>query len=266
MAVIKEDLLKSVSPIGIKDNTNKICWCATCFFVASKNIKIDTYDLPFLVTNRHVIKNQKTIIIRTKSKGKTDYSDCEISLYDGDKPLYFVHDCSDVDLVVLPLPIEFLKIEYDFSCYDIDSFSLSTEELLQRGGSIGTFISMLGYPLGLVNNESQTPICRLGCIARIDKTEIQKDHCYIIDIQNFPGNSGSPVLVRPELSHLVGTKNIMQTNLIGIVYGYIPYSVQLLNLQSNQVEEIRSENSGLAKVIPVEYIRDIIYSHYPIKK
>ena len=46
--------------------------------------------------------------------------------------------------------------------------------------------------------------------------------------------------------------------LLGIVHSYIPYQETLMNTQTKQVVEIRSENSGIAKVHPVELIREVV--------
>ena len=46
--------------------------------------------------------------------------------------------------------------------------------------------------------------------------------------------------------------------LIGIVHGYIPYEEKLINAQTKKVVEIRSENSGIAVVNPVEFIKEVM--------
>ena len=46
--------------------------------------------------------------------------------------------------------------------------------------------------------------------------------------------------------------------MIGIVHGYIPYEEKLINAQTKKVVEVRSENSGIAVVNPVEYIKEVI--------
>ena len=50
---------------------------------------------------------------------------------------------------------------------------------------------------------------------------------------------------------------------MGIVHSYIPYREKLINSQTNEVVEVRSENSGIANMHPVEYIRDIIDTILP---
>ena len=116
--------------------------------------------------------------------------------------------------------------------------------------------------MGLVNIKSTTPICRMGCIARIDKAEITETKNILLDIQNFPGNSGSPIITRPELSAIGGTKAFNKSTLIGIIHSYIPYQETLVNSQTEKIVEIRSENSGIAMANPVEFIREVVEMEY----
>lgn len=146
----------------------------------------------------------------------------------------------------------------DFFAFDIDNDALDSEQLRKFDVDEGSLIYMLGYPMGLVNMSSSTPICRLGCIARMDKEQIESTNNILVDIQNFPGNSGSPIIYRPEALSIEGTKNLMNSVLIGIVHSYIPYRETLISSQTGEIVEIRSENSGLAYAHPVEYIRHII--------
>lgn len=50
--------------------------------------------------------------------------------------------------------------------------------------------------------------------------------------------------------------------LIGIIHAYIPYRESLINSQTHEVVEVRSENSGIALMHPVEYIREVIDMYY----
>ena len=153
----------------------------------------------------------------------------------------------------------FEKNDFAFFGFNIDEInSMSSEELREEGVSEGTLIHMLGFPMGLVNETSPDPICRLGCIARMTAAQIQETQNILVDIQNFPGNSGSPIIVRPEILSVGNTKSGNKCVLLGIVHSYIPYQETLQNTQTKKIVEIRSENSGLAKVHPVEFIREVV--------
>ena len=97
----------------------------------------------------------------------------------------------------------------------------------------------------------------------MSKEQIAESFNILVDIQNFPGNSGSPIITRPELMAIEGTKSLSRSVLLGIVHSYIPYRESLVNMQTQEIVEIRSENSGLAKVHPVEYILELIDAIQP---
>ena len=112
--------------------------------------------------------------------------------------------------------------------------------------------------MGLVEVDSNQPICRIGCIARISISATQRSKKILLDIQNFPGNSGSPIISRPEIISLEGYRPLSKAVLVGIICSYIPYQETLINSQTKRVVEIRSENSGIAIMHPVELIREVV--------
>lgn len=79
-----------------------------------------------------------------------------------------------------------------------------------------------------------------------------------LDIQNFPGNSGFLIFCRGEIYFVNGSKPVQKTALIGIVNFYISYQESLINSQTNQIVEIRTENSGIAIANPVEFIQELV--------
>lgn len=256
MSVIPEFFLNAVVSIGELRN-NVISWFGTGFFVTRK--VTSERSQPFLVTNRHVLENRSSIIIRLKNKDDTFLKEIPVSLVNNGEKLYQCHPNSKIDIAVLLLNGNFItENKLDFQSFDIDEHALTSYELRSEGVNEGTLIYMLGYPMGLVNINSNLPICRLGCIARISEEQIKEANNILIDVQNFPGNSGSPIVLRPEMMSIEGTKSLNKAVLCGVVHSYIPYKEQLVNTQTQQVVEIRSENSGLAWVHPVEYIREVI--------
>ena len=92
----------------------------------------------------------------------------------------------------------------------------------------------------------------------MSESQISETKNILVDIQNFPGNSGSPIVTRAEVLSIEGSKSLNRSVLLGIVHSYIPYQETLINSQTQQVVEIRSENSGIAKAHPVEFIRDLV--------
>lgn len=271
MSIIPNFYLNSVVSIGILPNpanVNNITWIGTGFFVGRSIEGQEGQVVPFLVSNKHVFKGNNAVVIRMKKKDSEELEVLNVTLKNADGSLnYTVHEMADVDIAVLQLSAQVINDHnLNFCCFDIDNLSMTSEELRKNGADVGTIIYMLGYPLGLVNVSSNLPVCRMGCISRMSETQLKEQHNILVDIQNFPGNSGSPIIIRPETTHLEGTPVLGKSVLAGIVHEYFPYRETLINSQTKEIVEIRSENSGLANVHPVEYIRDIIDKIYPKPK
>lgn len=183
----------------------------------------------------------------------------DIRLEENGAKTYSEHPSDYVDVAAVTLNADFFtENDLEVAYFDIDRHAMDTSEFLEKGGNAGSFIYMLGYPMGLVDVDSNVPVCRLGCVARVEEHEVARTKCVLIDVQNFPGNSGSPIITKPELVSITGTPAISESVLIGIVHSYIPYEEKLINSQTSRVVEIKSENSGIAKCNPVEYIRETI--------
>lgn len=120
---------------------------------------------------------------------------------------------------------------------------------------------MLGFPMGIVDGETQEyVIVRQGVIARIRNTlESSVITPFLIDSFIFPGNSGGPVILRPELGSIQGAKPaINEAYLLGIVKGYVPYIDVAVSAQTKRPRVTFEENSGLAEVIPADAIQETI--------
>ena len=255
MALIPELFMDAVLSIGVRDSCGGISWIGTGFFVA-KDVD-DKKSVVFLITNRHVIEGKKSVVIRLKEKNSGKLRKLDLPLVDdAGNRLYSVSNEKGADIAVRLMEAGFLdKQNLNLSYFNFDAHTLTSEEFMkQQGGAAGSLVYMLGFPMALVETDKNNPICRMGCVARMDQSEIAESGNFLLDIQNFPGNSGSPIVSRPEMMSLEGTESLNETVLIGIVHSYVPYEQQLWNPQTKRVEEIRSENSGIALANPVEYI------------
>lgn len=257
MAVLPEFYINAVASIGKRAETG-IAWIGTGFFV-KRIVDKDGSAYPTLVSNKHVFENVQSIILRLKKRDSDAFDTVEASLEKDNKKLYYSHPNDEIDIAVLPLNVNVIVgNNFAFNAFDIDGHAMTSDELRKSGVDEGSLIHMLGFPMGLVNINSTLPICRLGCVARMSAAQISESHNILVDIQNFPGNSGSPIVTRPEIVSISGTPSFNKSILLGIVHSYIPYQESLINSQTKKVVEIRSENSGIALVHPVEYIREVV--------
>ena len=169
MAIIPQFYKNAVVSIGIKKPNDHIVWMGTGFFMTRRaddqgNVR------PFLVTNKHVFQGKSSIVIRMKEKGTENLKEIDAPIVKDDgTPTYVLHPQNDIDIAVLPLNGSFITTNnLEFPSFDIDVNAMTSSELRDNGVEEGTLIYMLGYTMGLVNQSSSRPICRLGCIARIN--------------------------------------------------------------------------------------------------
>jgi hypothetical protein len=112
--------------------------------------------------------------------------------------------------------------------------------------------------MGLVSLDRQHVILRNGAIARIRDLYENTSSDYIVDALVFPGNSGGPVILKPELISIEGTKSNPRAGLIGVIKSYIPYQDIAVSQQTGRPRIIFEDNSGLSLVEPTDYIFETI--------
>jgi S1-C subfamily serine protease len=122
----------------------------------------------------------------------------------------------------------------------------------------GDFIYVLGFPMGIVAKDRQYVILRQGVIARIRDLFENRNTDFVVDAVVFPGNSGGPVILKPEVISITGTKSNPKAGLIGIIKSYIPYQDVAISQQTNRPRVVFEENSGLSLVEPVDHILETI--------
>jgi hypothetical protein len=95
-------------------------------------------------------------------------------------------------------------------------------------------------------------------IARLDREIVAEEGGFLIDCVIFPGNSGGPVVLKPEGMAITGTKTATQSYVIGIVAGYVPYTDVAVSQQTGKPRITFEENSGLASVVPMDAVNELV--------
>ena len=237
----------------------------------------------FLVTNRHVIEEHAATLAIAKinrtaplppgpncdTEPKTEDSisirlnPLQYSLQGQkfDLPLkdWFFHTNPNIDIAVYPLNGEFLKEKGLLGLFfTSDQITYNKELLKSNGVAAGDGVFVLGFPMNLAGIQRNYVIVRQGCIARLSEMLDGKSPSFLIDAFIFPGNSGSPVVLKPEITSIYGTKVQSKASLIGIVKSYQPYTDIAFSPQSKRPRISFEENSGLAEVLPVDDIDETI--------
>jgi hypothetical protein len=101
------------------------------------------------------------------------------------------------------------------------------------------------------------PLRELAVVLK-DEKGLDKWSTFLIDALVFPGNSGGPVVSGVNLNAIQGTKSQDRAYLIGVVRSYLPFTDVAVSQQTGQARMVSQENSGLAEVVPVDYINEAI--------
>lgn len=165
---------------------------------------------------------------------------------------WIFHEKDKVDLAIIPTALNpqsddvkvinpnlFLTIEQLYELYDV---------------------FFLSFQPGIPTENVIKPVIRNGTISRINK-----DKSFYIDGFAFPGNSGSPVFLKPspirfDKGNISLGGDPWGGKFVGIIGEYLPYQEIAVSIQTGKPRVIFEENTGLSKVWSIEYLNEIIES------
>ena len=264
MALIPPSFLNTVVALGVRSPDGTMETHATGFLyghpIADAHESGQKRYNVFLVTNRHVFQKaadrSDTLHARFNMLSKSGSDIYPLKL----KHLsWTVHPDPSADVAVMvvnPVWLSSGGVEYFF--FECDNHAMSLEQARASGVSEGDGVFVLGFPLGEAGEDRNYAIVRHGIIARIQDWLRESARTFLIDSSVFPGNSGGPVLLRPETTYIQGTTSNDRCALIGMVSSYVPYREVAVSQQTGLPRMIFEENSGLAKVVPYDVIQEAV--------
>ena len=217
---------------------------------------------PYLVTNRHVLAGRANISVKVNAERESDpVREIVVNLTDEHGASIVVsHPDPSVDVSVIKVSGPFLKNEHlKSNFFSNDKHVADRAKMKELGTSIGDGLFVLGFPMGISGTLVRNyVIARRGSIARISDLLDGSSKTFLIDAFVFPGNSGGPVVSAVDITAIEGTKPQTAAYLIGMVKGYVPYDDIAISQQTGRPRMVSEENSGLAEVIPVDFINETI--------
>ena len=268
MALIPPGYLNTVVALGGPSEDGTMKYTATGFLYGhptgvTNNEGQQTYRL-FLVTNRHVLQKASTksteLHARFNRPMGADPNIYTIPLKETDgSASWIVHPRPDADVAVITINHTKLQddgIEFVFFAGDQGAFTLEQAREIEVSEGDGVFV--LGFPLGEAGKDRNYAVVRQGIVARVQDWLRGNAQTFLIDASIFPGNSGGPVLLKPELTSIQGTKRNDRCGLIGMVSSYLTYQEVAISQQTERPRMIFEENSGLGVVVPHNVIQETI--------
>lgn len=262
MALIPPFFLDTVAAIGRLAGDGSVQWTASGFLYGeyeatdgdSKRYRM------YLVTNRHVVDGQQAIVVRFSSQDAALAPFINLSIVEpGGSPSYVLHPDPDIDVAVLPMNVALLQLPgTKFSFFQSDAHTLDRAEAVGQGLAEGDGAYVLGFPMGQVGGERNYVIVRQGVLARVRDWLAGGAKEFLVDAPVFPGNSGGPVVTRPEMVSIEGTAPRLRADLIGVVKAYVPYRDVAISSQTGRQRIVFEENSGLTAVVPFDFVREVV--------
>ena len=247
---------KTIVFLGTVNEEKEPSFSATGFLVNVQGIS-------HLITAKHVVVKIKNnvltnelsnqnlcVFFNTKSKNVEYRSIKEIkSKYPVD---WVFHKDKNVDIAIIPFGLNTKKD--DVKTIPDDLF-LSMDRLFELYD-----VFFLSYQPGVADKKKINPIIRTGIISLIND-----DKTFYIDGFSFPGNSGSPLFLKPTFkrfdeNNIIFGKDPLAWKFVGIIGEYIPYQDIAISLQTKRPRVIFEENTVLYKVRYTTYIKEIIAS------
>ncbi len=264
MALIPPFFLDCVVAIGSTDQNGQRKWVASGFlygrFIAEKEGGEGKRYRTYLVTNRHVFDGLSTAWLRFNPQGLEPARELSYSLVDPDGGrLWVAHPDAEIDVAVARMNVNFLTDQgLQVNVFRSDEHAAAAENMSELGITEGDHGYVLGFPMGFVGEGRNAVIVRSGSIARIRDLLTGANKTFLFDAFIFPGNSGGPVILRPEATGINGTESLKKALLIGIVRSWVPYRDIAVSMQTNRPRVVFEENSGLAEAHPVNCIDETI--------
>lgn len=265
MALLPNEYLKSV--VSIEEEVKgdyKTIGTGFMYFKDVKKHDDGRYEgIIYLVTAKHIFLKNGVVQSEQRQEVFLRFDCVKESQHLFRVPLYkdgvaiFSSPLSDIDVAVIPIGYENLKnAEIDFTPVIASETALSSDKYTDVGLSNGDDVYYLGFPLGLRGVEKNYAICRGGLIARVDSETIKNKVMYL-DAPVFPGNSGGPVFVKPQLAGVGKTKPLDNAWLIGIATNFLSTHGERDSLSDDQIQKLEG-HLGLSKIVITDAIEEAI--------
>lgn len=234
----------------------------------------------YLVTAKHVLKpildNKKSkISVRFNMKNSDKARTYSFPTFNFNGKQWLEHSNSAVDIAIVPLSIFDKVSKLDVNLLTIDdpnSEFLATSEWLRKykvgPGDQAFTLGLVPYLYEFNKDTGNLVLSRFGTVSLIIENEIilpgGKQKAFFLDCSAFPGNSGGPAFVLIERSEKGALLAGWRFGLLGVVTEFVPSPIRKVKVKVEDIKKeneiLYLENTGISKVVPVDYLVDILFS------
>ena len=188
---ISEELMFSTTKLTASDGSS-----GTGFFF---HFKYGEGEVPVLITNKHVVKNNQNENMLFKFHTVKDDVPQHESVTYSQSTNWIFHETQDLCFCFLGDKIQ--KVEHNnkvkvFYIPFTEEFIYDSEKLSEL--SAVEDVLMVGYPIGLYDEKNNFPLFRRGITSSHPFFDFNEVSIGTADIACFPGSSGSPLVILNE--------------------------------------------------------------------
>ena len=239
------------------DVEDRLCGGGTGFLCHARHYHHRTRTLLFLVTNAHVVEHAgQRIDVLFRSGGTEEAFIHSVTARTGAGPGTWFTSGSR-DLAALLLDPAQIPDEIQARSFDVETDTLSIRELRRLGIAEGAEGRLVGFVERASGKCAEYPAFRSVTLAEIPRrwgfvTPL------LVEGTMFPGNSGSPVILKPEPGFGSRPKTDPDGKLIGITYAIGPRGG--VDLSHGAGAPIRIEETAtLVHLVPVGALRQLLH-------
>lgn len=253
MRDLVSDIRKSIVFLGRINDGGEKKFFATGFLVETKSYF-------HLVTAKHVVVDPRTG--KPIDSGMSAFFNSKdghirnipIELIKNElKVNWIFHKNKKADIAIIPFGLDPQK----------DDVRVISEELFLTTDRLFELydVFFLSYQPGIESQRRIAPVLRKGTISLLND-----DNTFYIDAFAFPGNSGSPVFLKPspirfDKEGISIGGDPLGGKFIGIIGEYIPYQEFAISEQTGRPRVMFEENTGISRVWSVTFLNEILQSN-----
>jgi hypothetical protein len=239
------------------DGSGQWSGAGTGFLCRAPHYHRPTQKYLFLVTAAHVVRrNDQQIDVRFRAPEGAGTVIRSVDTREGPGPgTWFLDRTNDLAALLLD-PACLPEHEIQTRCFDVEADTLSIRELRRLDIAEGTEGLLVGFVEQARDASGQTPGFRSVTVAGIPR-RWRGRAALVVEGTAFPGNSGSPVILRPERGFGGHGRAGPDGKLIGIVQGLVaPNGVVASDDVPGPIQI--EETATLVHLVPVDALRRLL--------
>ena len=246
--------LDTVVVLEVFDRDGRKRWTGTGFFCRAQHWFQKGRELLFLITNAHVVGRdcERIVVLFAPREGDRAVAH-SVTARTGLEPGAWRMDRRYDLAALLVQPERFPADAIRYRSFEVRTDALTIPELRRQQIVEGDEVLLLGFAFPHRDSPRQYPAVRLATISGVPK-RARFERPLRLEGTAFPGNSGSPLIVKPRRDAERDRGSDAGGKLIGILCASSDFAATVRSDQQGLPIEVR-EQAGIIHAVPADALR-----------